>query len=1259
MQAERDFLKSAIFSKIEEELRGRRIKLDVVDLRWGVDTTSIKQEDKREATVLKVCLEEIQQCKPFFIGLLGDRYGWVPNEERMKKIIDENDFRIEPKGKSVTALEIEFGVLASKEQLKHSFFYFRKPLPYEKFSPKKAAMFCDQYNPELTSEEKEDRKEALDKLKGDIRKHFDDSGTPGKVKEYTAKWDDKNGKVIGLEEWGDKVYIDILKDSKTYAEATWDDIPKTWEEQELALLDEFIVDHTQAFCGRTKLLAEIKQHLLSGSPEQWGVVVTGESGSGKSSVFSKIYSELKEEIENCFVLAHSAGISPRSKNVSNLLQIWIKQLWEFLEYKGNALEGFEKKDDPLTRITSPEKAEPKLKIDELQEKFTQLLFKAAEKTRVIILIDALDRFEPTSRAKYMSWLPNIMPGYVRLLCTAITGTEINAVSHNKGLTTKSIDYFSPEEAKDMLLTLCKLQHKNLPQKVVSAILAKEREYNLFASSSPLWLSFVVNIMMALDNDDFEKMRELEERGDAVIENYMEEMVNKFPSLPGELFLNLISKACGLFGEGFTNSVFNFIACSRNGLREKDLEKLLPRKTNIKWEPLQFAALRRWFRVHLVKQGEELQWNLAHSILRNSLKERITKDEYEKTNDLIASYLLENPADDTLRISETMYHLMEADNKKEAAEHYGSELIKEEVAGATKVLAEGIINDKDKQPNPSLEWVVEIFNFPDLAYKIRRKTGENFQFPLYAELQIEGNINERLILIQNILPFQKRFYDAEPGSYFPTYDLAVSYEKLGELFKTTGQSDKALNFFERVKILFEELYKANPKNEGLKEGLAISYRKLGELFQIMGQLDKALDFFEKNIKLAEELYKANPNNEGLKNGLVISYEKLGTLFEIMGQLDKALDFFEKCSKLCEELYKANPNNEGLKNGLAISYEKLGDLFKTIGQFDKALGFFEKYNQFNEELYKANPNNEGLKNGLAISYERLGDLFQTMGQLDKALGFFEKNKQFNEELFKANPNNEGLKNGLAISYERLGSLFQTMGQLDKALGLFEKVTILFEELYKANPNNEGLKNGLAISYERLGSLFQTMGQLDKALGLFEKVTILFEELYKANPNNEGLKEGLATSYERLGSLFQTMGQLDKALGLFEKVTFLSEELYKANPNNEVLKYNLAVSFEKHGDLFQTMGQLDKALGFFIKHNQINEKLYKANPRNIVLLEGLGISYYKLGVLYIATDKNIIGKEYLIKCREIYQRLFMTTHIPKYKQGLEQLKNDYGIE
>jgi len=40
-----------------------------IDLRWGI-TNEQAENDK----VLDLCLEQIDECRPFFIGILGERY---------------------------------------------------------------------------------------------------------------------------------------------------------------------------------------------------------------------------------------------------------------------------------------------------------------------------------------------------------------------------------------------------------------------------------------------------------------------------------------------------------------------------------------------------------------------------------------------------------------------------------------------------------------------------------------------------------------------------------------------------------------------------------------------------------------------------------------------------------------------------------------------------------------------------------------------------------------------------------------------------------------------------------------------------------------------------------------------------------------------------------------------------------------------------------------------------------------------------------
>ena len=74
MQAERDILIKRIFPQFRKLCEERAVTWTEVDLRWGITA-----EQSAEGKVLPLCLAEIERCRPRFIGLLGQRYGWVPD----------------------------------------------------------------------------------------------------------------------------------------------------------------------------------------------------------------------------------------------------------------------------------------------------------------------------------------------------------------------------------------------------------------------------------------------------------------------------------------------------------------------------------------------------------------------------------------------------------------------------------------------------------------------------------------------------------------------------------------------------------------------------------------------------------------------------------------------------------------------------------------------------------------------------------------------------------------------------------------------------------------------------------------------------------------------------------------------------------------------------------------------------------------------------------------------------------------------------
>ena len=90
MQVERDILVKTVFPELRARMRARGVELFEVDLRWGVT-----EEQAQQGETLPILFSEVDRCRPFFIGLLGERYGWVPDAAAFTDAL-RADFRRSP-----------------------------------------------------------------------------------------------------------------------------------------------------------------------------------------------------------------------------------------------------------------------------------------------------------------------------------------------------------------------------------------------------------------------------------------------------------------------------------------------------------------------------------------------------------------------------------------------------------------------------------------------------------------------------------------------------------------------------------------------------------------------------------------------------------------------------------------------------------------------------------------------------------------------------------------------------------------------------------------------------------------------------------------------------------------------------------------------------------------------------------------------------------------------------------------------------------
>lgn len=669
MQAERDHLQHVVFPELQERLRERRHHLEPIDLRCGVTTVTLLEQHAKEMLVLKVCLDEFKRSRPFLIALIGDRYGWVPPEERMQAAVDEQGFATDVVGKSVTALEIEFGVLASLEQHRRSHFYFRAPLPYDQMPTDVAARYSDAHNPAI---DPADAAERLLAMKERIEK---DPRLEGRVHHYHAEWDAHGLRATGLQAWGRQVLEDLWQDlDGETREFARQPLP-TWREQEQWALEEFIENRGRGFIGRAKFTKELCN--LVNAPDQevpgwWGASVTGPAGSGKSALFAHLYRQL-EPRDDVLLLAHAAGISPRANQVEAMLRRWIAQLALALG-----------SEDPLTETTD---------IDEVEETFRSLLTSASQNRRVVLLIDALNQFEPTPRGKHVTWLPTLWPVNARLIATAIPGSQSKALERRDGVRPYPLPLLTTDEADHIAVAVCQRYHRELDDDVRAVLMSKRLPDGHPTASIPLWLELALEELNLLDADDFARAdREYQGRPDEKLRQMMVDVAVALPSGIEDLYAFLLQRAEQIAGWNWAMAFAALVGVTRNGLRETDLRQLLPELTGEPWDELRFATPRRAFRAHLVQRGLHAEWDFFHSQMRQAIERHSFKEGISKSNvySAVANHLERQPPNDPLRQNELMYHLIGTDDRRRAAGYYAGELTTDELVGATRTLADYIL-----------------------------------------------------------------------------------------------------------------------------------------------------------------------------------------------------------------------------------------------------------------------------------------------------------------------------------------------------------------------------------------------------------------------------------------------------------------------------------------------------------------------------------------------------------------------------------------
>jgi hypothetical protein len=598
MHAERDHLIATVFPELRERLDRLGFEFYDVDLRWGVPETGW---DGERANPWQYCRRWIELVEPFFICILGQRYGRVLAPAETGRQEERQAYE----GMSITEMEVRHAVLDGRLR-RRSFFYLRST-PVPETAPEDIyAEYVDQVL--------QGRIDAL-------RKRVEASGRP--VRRYACRWTGSG--FSSLESFGWTVLEDlwsgVLRDQRYVAKEEWrrvlghdpDDDPVYTDESQpipehlwsqlvqaakprppgplLAEAEEmagYATGRLRRFTGRADQLRVLTRFVnddLSIDDSRL-CVVEAPAGQGKSALLAKLAADLADTRHH--ILSHFVGATEQSANVRAMLA----RVTGELDRAG---------------IPGPEPAGPAADLETLSRSLAAGLKDYENESRIVLLIDAVDQL---AGGQDLAWLPYQLGSGVRIVltCTGAGPADGAAAPLASALRARrprprmvELPGLAEQDVRVIVVRYLEEYCKELEPTEIGTICRMERARN------PLYLLVMLNELRALGGNDMQR----------VVRSLITELPRTRPDTVSlfEWRLESLERA---FGADQVREWCSYLCLGRVGMSSIELGELVgtgDRERDTAVTPF----IERGIRQYLQRRGGQLDF--FHSQLRQAVKKR--------------------------------------------------------------------------------------------------------------------------------------------------------------------------------------------------------------------------------------------------------------------------------------------------------------------------------------------------------------------------------------------------------------------------------------------------------------------------------------------------------------------------------------------------------------------------------------------------------------------------------------------------------------
>ncbi len=761
------------------------------------------------------------------------------------------------------------------------------------------------------------------------------------------------------------------------------------------------------------------------------------------------------------------------------------------------------------------------------------------KRRVVCLVDALNQFERTPAARHLTWLPQLWPANARLIATTLPREEAAALERRPGVKVRLLPLLTELEAEQIAACVCKRHHQPVRPEVLQVLTSKQAD-GAPAAGNPLWLELAMEELLLLDADDFTRaQRDFSGTPEERLHQLRLEIAGKLPADIESLYGFLLQRTEEVQGEKWrwARAFADLIAVTRAGLRELDLQALLPKQAGEAadvWDPLRFASVRRSFRAHLVQRGALGQWDFFHAQTRAAVEHRsFGEPAVERALQArIVDHLESLPPGDALRDREMMFHVIRSGDASRAAILYASDLSEEALNHATRAIAEHLMMDVLALADERRQWVDSLLSQPGISDEQRVLLADRYIFQIIGRHGDGFDVRIRLALLENLERVLSELIRRSPQNCDWQWELAFVHGRLSDALLASYKLDEALAQQDKATAIMQRLTALDPARTAWQRDLSAGLVKASYILMRQGKVARAIDIYRQRLAALEELASRESDPDQLyqlKGDIsqvhrAISYalfeqgEIVGSVQEGLLQLE-SLEQMGKPSSSGDRLYTV----QWCLTSLLESHIWLAQLFHHMGEAARADEEFRLARQALVRLREFDVDDRAWKSESLFSI-RQAQVLAARGDRHGAVEACRLNLPM-PLMMETPPTLQG-RLELAENIGAAADVMKDVNEIDLALAAYARSIELAEPVLRQSPSDVQRATFLQGLYAYVGDCWSKRGDSDKAIEQYRKALLTLAPLKPETSQDAVVRFDLAGCLLRLGEELWTRGEVGEA-------------------------------------------------------------------------------------------------------------------------------------